>query len=49
MVEEVPGNGSPVLRGIKRFVSFVAASTVFRELRADYFHGGHVVEDVPGA
>ena len=48
MVEEIPANGSLLLRRIKRFVSFIATSTVFRELRADYFRGGHVVEDIPG-
>ena len=49
MVEEILANGSLVLQtGIKRFVGFITASTIFRELRADYFNGGHVVEDIPG-
>jgi len=48
MVEEILANGSLVLPGIKKFVGFITASKIFRELRADYFNGGHVVEDIPG-
>ena len=45
IVEEVTANGSFVQREIERFMNFTAASTIFRELTANHFHGRPVVDD----